>query len=100
MRDYIDILLDALREQLPRHDAAWLLWQERETKAVEALMASLDDAQKDLYLACEDARNKADDLYESGMFRQIFLLAREIYLPRGRAGERGRRHRRRPYGAR
>ena len=79
MKDYIDILIEDLRDRLPSAAPEYVRQLDREVQAVKDLMASLNDRQKDLYLTCEEERGKADALYESGMFRQIFLLAQEIY---------------------
>lgn len=79
MKDYIDVLIDDLETRIFQLTPEYSRQVEREAEAEKALMASLDDAQRDLYMTCEEARNKANDLYETGMFRQIFLLAREVY---------------------
>ena len=42
------------------------------------LTAALNDDQRDLLLTWEDARNAADDLYQSALLRQAFLLGREV----------------------
>ena len=59
MNDYITVLLEDLESR-------------------EALTAALNGDQRDLLLTWEDARNAADDLYQSALLRQAFLLGREV----------------------
>lgn len=79
MNDYITVLLEDLESRaadfLPGGYYAAIA---RETAASEALTAALNDDQRDLLLTWEDARNAADDLYQSALLRQAFLLGREV----------------------
>ena len=79
MNDYISVLLEDLESRsadfLPGGYYAAIA---RETAASEALTAALNDHQRDLLLTWEDARNAADDLYQSALLRQAFLLGREV----------------------
>lgn len=79
MEDYIDILIQHVRNQSLHFCLDYYIQQNREREAQESLLATLDGAQKKLYLAYEEAHNRADNLYEDTLLRQIFLLAREVY---------------------
>ena len=80
MDDYITVLLEDLEsrasEFLPGGYYAAIA---RESAASEALTATLNDEQMELLLTWEDARNAADDLYQSALLRQAFLLGREVF---------------------
>lgn len=80
MDDYITVLLEDLEsrasEFLPGGYYAAIA---RESAASEALTATLNDEQMDLFLIYEETHNAADDLYQSALLRQAFLLGREVF---------------------
>lgn len=79
MEDYIDILIRAIREQELCLQPEYYLQEERERRALEALLASLDGEQRKLYLICEEEHSRTDILYEDALLRRTLLLAREVY---------------------
>ena len=80
MDDYITVLLEDLDGRASDFlSGGYYAAIARESAASEALTAALNDDQRDLLLAWEDARNAADDLYQSALLRQAFLLGREVF---------------------
>ena len=76
MDNYIDVLLEALcRGQA----SAFSREAFREHQALDALMATLSDEQRDLFLAYEAAHNDAASISADAYARSAFLLAREIF---------------------
>ena len=80
MEDYIDVLLEYLSGQrLSFLGHEYVLCQEQETLASQALFRTFTEEQQKLFLAYEDARNACASVSEDAFARQAFLLAREIY---------------------
>lgn len=80
MEDYIDILFRELEEQWSDLlGGEYFLQKAREDYAEQALLDTLTEEQQKLFLIYEEQRNAASVFRESGMTRQAFLLAREIF---------------------
>lgn len=76
MDNYIDVLLEALCR-----DRASAFSREafREHQALDALMATLSDEQRELFLAYEAAHNETASISEDAYARSAFELARKIF---------------------
>lgn len=75
MNDYIDVLLEALSSERP----AFSIEAFREHQALDALMATLSEEQRKLFLSYEAAHNEAADRSADAFARSAFTLAREIF---------------------
>ena len=80
MRDYIDILLEALEER----DREYLGWEyfiqsERAMEAMKALEKTFSHEQKELFQDYEDKHTALDDTARMTFARRAFLLAKELY---------------------
>ena len=80
MRDYIDILLEALEER----DREYLRWEyfmqsERAMEAMKALEKTFSHEQKELFQDYEVKQTALDDTARMTFARRAFLLAKEFY---------------------
>lgn len=80
MEDYISILLRELEDQwLECLGREYFLQKAQKDRAAKALLDTLTEEQRALFLVYEEQRNTAEVLREEGINRQVFLLAREIF---------------------
>ena len=80
MRDYIEILLEALEER----DREYLRWEyfmqsERAMEAMKALEKTFSHEQKELFQDYEVKQTALDDTARRTFARRAFLLAKEFY---------------------
>ena len=80
MRDYIDILLEALEER----DREYLRWEyfmqsERAMKAMKTLEKTFSHEQRELFRDYEDKQTTLDGTGRMALARRAFLLAKEFY---------------------
>ncbi len=80
MEDYIEILLNEMGERWSEYlSREYYFQKDQEDRAMEALLETLTEEQRTLFLRYEEHRNAAGVFYNSCMTRQAFLLAREIF---------------------
>lgn len=79
MNDYIDMILNALKEEHLYPEEKFYYLQNSEMEAEKALRATLSEEQTRLFFAFEAAHNAVLSRHDSTLCRQVFLFARALY---------------------